>query len=137
MKKSAFIFALIISVFNAAAQSKIEQVVESFNKAILDADSTKLANLTADELSYGHSGGQVDNKKRFIEDLVKGTVDFFTLNISDQTIEVTGDIAVVRHKFDASLTNKGVKADLRLGVLMVWCRNKGGWKLLARQGFRL
>jgi len=142
MKKLVCMLALIgSSILPAAAQSNTEttiaQSVDAFNTAMLNADGPKLESLLADELSYGHSGGQVDSKTRFVDDLVKGTVDFFTVSISDQTISVTGNNAIVRHVLNGSVTNKGVKAELHLGVLMVWRRDKGSWKLLARQGYRL
>lgn len=128
---------IIESVAQSNPEQKIAQLVERFNTAMLNADGPTLETLVAGDLSYGHSGGQVDTKTRFIDDLVKGTVDFFTVNISGQTIAVSGNNAIVRHTLNASVTNKGTKADLHLGVLMVWRLHKGSWQLLARQGYRL
>lgn len=142
MKKLVFIFVFLVSavlpvIAQSNAEKEIAQLVEKFNTAMLNGEGTTLQNLVAEELSYGHSGGQVDDKKRFIDDLVTGTVDFHAVNISGQTIFVSRDHAIVRHILNASVTNKGVKADLHLGVLMVWCKYKNSWKLFARQGYRL
>ena len=133
---SVFIF-LATSVF---AQSKDEKevadAVSTLNKALVDADSATLSNLTSEELSYGHSTGALQNKKQFIDDVVHGA-DFLNIDATDQTITIAGNNAIVRHIFSAKLVNKGTQNDVRIGILMVWQKQKGKWKLLARQGYKL
>ena len=96
-----------------------------------------LESLTAEELSYGHSGGKVENKTQFITALVSGTVDFISIDITDQKITVAGKNAIVRNMYAAKLTNEGKPVELKIGTLMVWQKIKGNWKLLARQGYKL
>ncbi len=49
------------------AQSKTEKQVaaatEQLRKAMVDGDKNSLENLVAEQLSYGHSGGHIDDKK--------------------------------------------------------------------------
>lgn len=141
MKK---IFLMIISsvFFMQAtnAQSKQEtavaNAVEQLRKAMVDADSVMLDNLTMDELSYGHSGGHVDDKKEFVQKINSGKSDFISINLSEQTITLSGKNAVVRHKLNAFTNDNGKPGEVHLLVLLVWQKTDGKWKLLARQAVK-
>lgn len=142
MKKLAYLFIfLFINAAVATAQSteetKVAEVTATFNKAVIDADKNVLVSLTAEELSYGHSGGKIENKTQFITALVSGTVDFLSIDITDQKITVAGNNAIVRSLYSAKLTNEGKPVEIKIGSVMVWQKTKGKWKLLARQGYKL
>jgi len=141
LKKKAFLVSLMFFLSIAViAQTKDEQdvgvVVEKFRTAVVDANKTALEKLTADKLSYGHSAGFVENKQVFINNLVTGKSDFVTLNLSDQTISISDNIAVVRNKLDATTNDDGQPGEAHLLVLMVWQKKAGQWKLLARQAVK-
>lgn len=129
------------SIAAVSAQSKDEKAVASaveiLNKGIIDPDKDLLENITSEGLSYGHSGGKVQNKPEFVEDLLHGTFDFLTINTSNQKIMISGKNAIVRHTFTAKATNAGTPVDLNIGNLLVWRKEHGQWKLIARQAFRL
>ncbi len=142
MKKLLYLFILFfVSAIAATAQSteetKVATATAALNKAIIDADKNVLESLTAAELSYGHSGGKVENKTQFITALVSGAVDFLSIDIADQTIKMAGKNAVVRNMFSAKLTSDGKPVELKIGNIMVWQKVKGKWKLLARQGYKI
>ena len=122
------------------AQSKQEtavaNAVEQLRKAMVAADSVMLDNLTMDELSYGHSGGHVDDKKEFIQKITSGKSDFISINLSEQTITLSGKTAVVRHKLNAFTNDNGKPGEVHLLVLLVWQKTDGKWKLLARQAVK-
>lgn len=131
-----FVFAIAANA-QSAEETKVADAVTALNKATIDADKNMLESLTAEELSYGHSGGKVENKTQFITALVSGTVDFISIDITDQKITVAGKNAIVRNMYAAKLTNEGKPVELKIGTLMVWQKIKGNWKLLARQGYKL
>jgi ketosteroid isomerase-like protein len=89
-----------------------------------------------DELSYGHSNGKVQNKAEFIGALVSGASDFASIALSDQSVKVVGDTALVRHTFVAVTSDSGKSGNVSLKVLMVWKKHDGQWRLLARQAVR-
>ena len=142
MKK---IFSVILFFFFPAmviyAQSKQEKEVaasiDALYKAMIDSDKNALENLCADELSYGHSSGKVEDKAAFVEGLLGGPIDFLTIDITDQTIKLVGKTAIVRHTFSSKVLNKGNPDTLKLGMLLVWKKQKGKWKLLARQAVKI
>lgn len=142
MKIFVLLFAcLCLTGTRLVAQSKDEMAISaacsSFKKAIIEGDKTALESLTLKSLSYGHSSGMVENQTQFITTLASGTVDFTTIDITDQTIQVSGKNAIVRNIFKGTFIKDGKSTEIRIGVLMVWKNAKGNWKLLARQGFKI
>jgi len=142
MKKFGLFIALIMFVLtNINAQSKSEQAVATavltLHNNVVNPDRKVLDLVVSNALSYGHSGGKVENKDQFIDFLFNGPFKFTSINTADQTIQVSGKNAIVRHIFIGKATNDGVPIDIRLGNMMVWCKENGQWKLLARQAFKL
>ncbi|MFD2569017.1 nuclear transport factor 2 family protein [Spirosoma soli] len=138
-------FALFAFVILLAAKPKtpaddkqaVTQAVEKLRKAMIDPDKATLEALVTNELSYGHSGGNVEDKAAFVEALVSGASDFKTMDLTDQTITVVDNTALVRHKLSGETSNKGVAGQVKLAVLLVWVKQKGDWKLLARQAVKI
>jgi ketosteroid isomerase-like protein len=133
--------ALLRGVQTAAAagadDAAVGEAVEALRKAIFDADKAKLAALTADQLSYGHSSAVVQNKAEFIDGVVTRKVTVKTLTFPDLTIAVTGDAAVTRHRYVSDTEQDGKTSNTTIGVLGVWQKQGDAWKLLARQGYKL
>jgi len=119
------------------AQAEVAAAVERFNRAMVSADRAELEAIAAPELSYGHSSGKVQDKAAFVEDVAAGPFDFLTAEVSGQTISLAGETALVRHVWSARATNAGKPTDIRIGNLLVFQRQQGQWKLLARQAFKL
>ena len=123
------------------AQSKDEtavaNVVEQLRKAMVDADPNMLNKLTLSTLSYGHSGGAIDDKGEFVQKIVTGKSDFVTLEFTGQTISVSKNVAIVRHKFNAVTNDNGKPGEVHLAVMLVWQKQHGNWKLLARQAIKI
>lgn len=119
------------------AQSKDEKAVaetlERFRVAMVDGDSVALNKLVSTNLSYGHSGGHVEGKEEFVRKIVSGKSDFVTIDISEQTINVVKDVAVVRHTLHATTNDNGKPGVVDLSILLIWQKDKKGWQLLARQ----
>ena len=141
MKKIIPFIALLLAFTTSFAQSKDEKTAESavafLVKALESSNKADLEAIASDELTYGHSNGLVEDKKAFVEALTNGSSDFENIQISNQTIKVTGNLALVRHRLDAGTLNKGVKGEIHLNVLYVFRKEKGEWKLLARQAARV
>ena len=125
----------------AAAQTKDEtavaRAVESLRKAMIDADKAELGRLTAEKLSYGHSSGKVENKAAFIQSLVSGQSDFVTIDLTNQTIAITGETAIVRHTLNAKSNDGGKPGTVHLHIMLAWNRQGGQWKLVGRQAVKV
>lgn len=142
MKKLSILSLLfLILVASVSAQSTDEKevaaAIESLRKAMIDADKPVLESLTAEELSYGHSSGTMEDKAAFLEVIISGKNDYKSLELSGQTIKLAGNTAIVRHKFVGEIVTNGNTNSANLGVLQIWQKQKGKWKLIARQAFKL
>jgi Domain of unknown function (DUF4440) len=118
-------------------EAAVAQNVEILRKAQLDADRAKLAQVTSDQVSYGHSDGRVETKEQFIDGVMNRKQAVKSLTFPDLKLSVVGDAAIVRHIFLAESELDGKTTTTRIGALQVWKKQGGAWKLLARQGFRL
>lgn len=114
----------------------VAAAAEKLRVAMVDPTRETIATLVADDLSYGHSGGKVDTKASFIADLLDGKSDFVTIAISEQTVKVVGDAAIVRHTLTADTLDSGKPGKVNIKILGVWQKQGGQWKLLARQAVR-
>jgi ketosteroid isomerase-like protein len=114
----------------------VKDQVEALRKALFGADKTRLAELTAAELSYGHSSGKVQNKDEFIDGVLNRKAVVKSLTFPDLTVSLAGDVAIVRHTYASQSETDGKADNVKIGVLAVWQKQNGGWKLLARQGYK-
>jgi hypothetical protein len=122
----------------AADETAVAQAVDALTKAMLEVDRARLEALTADELSYGHSAGRIENKQQFVDYLESRASAFRSINLSDQTISIVGNDAIVRHLFTGETANPAGQVNpVRIGVLQVWQKRGNDWRLLARQAYRL
>jgi hypothetical protein len=116
-------------------EGAIAAAVEALRKAMVAGDRAALQQLAAEELTYGHSSNRLENKAEFIEALASGKGGFSAIELSDQTVRVIDNLALVRHGFVG--TRKGDGNQLKLMVLQVWLERGEQWKLVARQAARL
>ena len=142
IRKFLFTATIFLSLsFIATAQTKTEnkiaEAVEQLRKAMIDGNKVELENIVSGGLSYGHSGGHIDDKKEFVEKLVTGKSDFVTIDLTEQTISISGKTAIVRHKLNATTNDGGKPGEVHLLVLLVWQKQGGKWKLLARQAVKM
>jgi ketosteroid isomerase-like protein len=141
MKRTVLIVIMLILISPVMAQTKDEKAVanavEQLRRAMVDADSAMLQKMTSAKLSYGHSGGHVDDQQEFIQKIVTGKSDFVKLELPEQTISVSKNTAIVRHKFNAVTNDNGKPGEVHLSVLQVWQKQHGQWLLLARQAVKI
>lgn len=122
----------------SADEAAIARQVEALTRAMIAVDRAQLEAVASDALSYGHSAGRIENKAQFIANLEARNSAFRTINLTDQTIQVTGNDAIVRHLFTGETINpQGAVTPVRIGILQVWRKEGSTWRLLARQAFTL
>src|ERR1700693_1292850 len=120
-----------------AGEGRGRRAVEALRKATLTQDKAQLTTLTADQVSYGHSSAVVQNKAEFIDGVMnrKGVVK--SIDFPELKITMAGNNAVARHLWVSEGETDGKPVSTKIGILAVWTKQDGGWKLLARQGYKL
>lgn len=144
MKKIAFslLLSFIFLLYSnaqvpSADEKQVAEAVETFRKALISADKNVLTAITADELSYGHSSGKIEDKAAFINGVLNDPIRFNEINLQEQTIRIAGNTAIVRHIFESKITNNGSPGEIKIRNLLIWQKQNKTWKLLARQAFRM
>lgn len=124
-----------------SAQSKAEKQVAAaviqLKDALISGDRKQLDAITSEQLHYGHSNGRLEDKTSFVESLASGRSDFISIDLTNQSIVVKGNTATVRHNLKADIQDNGVPNTIQLHILTVWVKEKGNWKLLARQSAKI
>ena len=120
----------------SADEAAVRKAIDDLTKAMLAADRAGLEALVADQLSYGHSAGRLETKADFVGVIAGKKTIYKSIVLSDPTVAVVGNNAIARHIFAAETEADGKPGSAKVGVLQVWVKDGGAWKLLARQAFR-
>jgi len=114
----------------------VQQRVEEFRTAMVNADTKTLQSLTDDHLSFCHSNGVIQTKGDFLAMIETGSEVFKSIDLVDRTLDCDKDIATERHLFVSDIVIEGELISVKLEVLEVWRKADGDWKLIARQAFK-
>jgi len=132
-----FQYSVFAQKTNAKEENAVKSQVEILRQAMIDADGAKLKALTSDQLNYVHSNGNFQNQAEFIEGIVSGKSDFVSIDFQNQTITIQNDVAIVRHILSAHTKDDGIDRDIKIGIMLVWQKQKNKWILIARQAYKL
>lgn len=139
MKYILILSLLFLSPFSfAQSPEEVKAAAEKFRLAMLAEDHMTLRTLTSEDLSYGHSGGLVENQEEFLKVFESKSQDYRVWDVRDLSVSFHGEnTAMMRYYVNAEIVTNEVPNKLDLGLLMVWIKEEGSWKLLARQAFRV
>lgn len=137
--KTLLTLAFFIGSFCSFAQTEkdLENQVEKLRLALIDPTESNLKELSSASLTYGHSSGTLENQDQFIEALVSGKSDFASISFEEQEILVEKNFGIVSHYLVADMVEGDKINPIKIGVMLVWQKEIGSWKLLARQAYKL
>lgn len=115
----------------------LNQAVDTLRKAMIAKDGKQFDALISENVSYGHSAGRIETKAEFIKVALASKTVTKSLTFTDQTSKIVGNNAIVRFIHNAENEIEGKPSTTKIGVLTVWQKEQGAWKLFARQAFRL
>jgi len=118
-------------------EAAVKKAVEELKAAWLKQDKATIEAMTLPQLSYSHSDARLEDKAKFIEGVMGRKATVKSLEFPDMTLQVVGDTAIVRHLWVSQTELEGKVTDTKVGVMQVWQKQDGGWKLLARASWRL
>jgi len=117
-------------------EAAVLAAVETLSKAMLAADRAQLEALVAEQLSYGHSGGTIQTKTQFVDVIANKQTIYKSIVLAEPMTVLAGNDAIVRHVAAVEADVDGKPVSAKIGVLQVWIKQDGRWKLLARQAFK-
>jgi hypothetical protein len=137
MKWISFIFLLVALNVNAqtkAEQQLIQRTYLLSHTVFGSKDSATLNDLFAKTLSYGHSHGKLQTRSEALSGISKNTSTYTDTALSNIKVLINDKVAIVRHLFVAKEVKKdGSITPLNFSMLLVWVKEKGKWRLMARQ----
>jgi ketosteroid isomerase-like protein len=105
--------------------------------AMVRADSAELDRLLADDLTYVHSTGELNDRTQFLASISSKTTQYRSIEPGETDVRVYGDTAVVTGRAAMKVTAKGQDLSFVLQYTAVYVRREGLWKLAAWQSTRL
>ena len=130
----------VVPAFAASVDDEgVAEKVEAFRKAQVAADPKALGALCAEELSYSHSDGRIEDKATFVANATNGKSKMLSLEYQDVKIRVVGPSAIVRFHWlgESEAVADGKKSSTNLHILMNWQKQGSDWKLLTRASTKL
>jgi ketosteroid isomerase-like protein len=136
----------VISMFCAlqlAAQDKHEKEIIARTYLLSHTvfgtkDSATLERLFAKRLSYGHSKGKIENRQEAIHGISGNTSVYSDTAVTGIVVTRSAKTAIVRYLFKAKENKKdGTVVPLNFTMILVWVKEKGAWRLMARQAVAL
>ena len=131
---TAFVAPALASAEDEAA---VKKAVEELKTAWLKQDKAKLEAMTLPQLTYSHSDARIEDKEKFIAGVMGRKATVKSLEYPDMTVHIAGNTAIVRHLWVSESELDGKTTNTKIGVMQVWQKQDGGWKLLARSSYRL
>ncbi|MDB5191370.1 MAG: nuclear transport factor 2 family protein [Segetibacter sp.] len=119
-------------------ETKVWSNVEALNNAVFgNKDSIVMKRLTSEKLSYGHSGGNIEDKRKMVTGASSSKTEYRNITVEKLGFTLEGKTAVARYILRAGSVEKGVETPLNIAILTVWVKKDGDWKLLARQAVKV
>ena len=128
----------VVPAFAGADEDAVAKNIEAFRAAQAAGNADGIAPLCAEELSYSHSSGAVDDKAKLLGGVKNANYKWTTLEYKNPTVRVVGPAAIVRFNFvgEQEFTD-GKKTPQNLAILMNWQKQGNEWKLLSRSATKL
>jgi ketosteroid isomerase-like protein len=117
----------------AELEREVLQADEERVRALLANDFEALERILGDDLTYVHSNGMLDTKESYIGSLRSGRSRYLTMDISDVSVRVLGDTALINARFNARVKVGDNEVNPQPRVLIVYAKRDGRWQMLASQ----
>ncbi len=135
----AFVAPILIRSAQAESpdEAAVKKAVEELRAAVIKKDKATLEALAAPQLSYSHSDARLQNKAEFVDGVMTRKATVKSLEWPEMTVQIVGTNGVVRHLWVSESELDGKTTHTKIGVMQVWQKQDGGWKLLARSSWKL
>ena len=129
----------VVPALAGADEDAVAKNVEAFRAAQAAGNAEGIASLCAEELSYSHSSGAVDDKAALLAGVKNAKYKWTSLEYKDPAIRIVGPAAIVRFNFvgEQEFAADGKKVPQNLHILMNWQKQGSDWKLLSRSATKL
>jgi hypothetical protein len=132
------IFVTSFSFAQSKEKAKVWSRVDALQKAVFETkDAEAMKELVSETLTYGHSGGNVEDKATMVRNASTSKTVYQNSSIERVGIHIRKKTAYVRYIFRTTSVENGASSPLDLGLLQVWQKEHGKWVLEARQAVKV
>ena len=117
----------------AALADSVRALESARATALLSVDTTALARMTADEFVEISRLGQLRTKADNIREIGSGALKLTTVKYDSLTVQLYGDVAILRGVADNTGTFRGFPFAGKLRYTRVFVRRDGRWQAVAMQ----
>jgi uncharacterized protein (TIGR02246 family) len=144
IRRAALALACAIAVAGSAAAQPAADPVKAVREAntrrfaaMVRADAAELGRVLADDLTYVHSTGELNDKAQFLAAIASKATQYRSIEPWETGVRVFGEAAVVTGRASMKVTAKGQDLAFVARYTAVYVRRDGAWKLAAWQSTRL
>jgi ketosteroid isomerase-like protein len=119
------------------AEQEVTQLTDQYIAALKGKDAAALERIWADDLTYINPGGAMLTKAQRLADIQSGANRFDSLEVSDRTVRVYGDTAVMTSLTTMKGQYGGQDASGQYRVTNVFAKRGGGWQIVSLQMTRI
>jgi hypothetical protein len=142
--KVRILFIVIASLIVNCAEAQPAKIIRlkastvQLHEAIfVSRDSAEVASLLHEQLTYGHSGGRLENREQALKGIISN-LSRYNLNPIEPELRVEKGIGIVRYNMEGSeIKSNNEQVPIKLHIIQIWKMNRGSWKLIERQAVRL
>jgi len=119
-----------------STSAEVLEVEKSRTIALAHSDLAALDKLLADDLTYVHATGKVDNKASFLDAIRSGDLRYLSWDAKELHARMMGDTAVLTGAYHVRAVDQRVQGeplDVNVIILSVYAKRGGHWQQIAWQ----
>jgi hypothetical protein len=121
----------------ASVESEIRQLHAQLIQGYIHNDAAMLNQVLADEYTFIDEAGRFLSKPHIVESFRSRDHHVFSYQVSEETIRIYGDSAVMTYRYAAAENYKGQDERGEYRVTRVFARKNGRWQIVAGQETRI
>lgn len=120
-------------VVGSSPQDEVRALESARGQALLHADTTALSRMTGDEFIEVSRLGTLRTKADNLREIATGTLKLKSVSYDSVSVQIYGDVAVLRGIADNTGTFRGFPFSGKLWYTRVFVRRDGRWQAVAMQ----
>jgi ketosteroid isomerase-like protein len=134
---AALLFLCACTGLQANPDEEVEQVERKRFAAMVAQDIAALEPLLADDLTYIHSTGELENKSQFLETIRGGRLRYEAIDVQELNVRQYDKVALVTGRIVVQARAGSRPLTLNVRYTDAYVNRDGHWRLVAWQSTRL
>ena len=111
-------------------ETSVLYVQAMYCEAMCDADIDTMTKIVAEDTTYTHMTGRVQNREEYFADVKSGALTYYTIGIKDPKIEVDEDEAAITYTSVLNANAYGARGTFHMKGTHHYQKREGDWVLV-------